>query len=43
MSGAVHDLAIGKRYAFQKRGRLTLKGFDEPVRLFELDWRPLDS
>jgi class 3 adenylate cyclase len=39
VSGAVRDLAIGKRFDFQKRGRLTLKGFDEPVRLFEVDWR----
>lgn len=42
VSGAVRDLAIGKRFAFEKRGRLTLKGFDEAVRLFELDWRPVD-
>lgn len=40
VSGAVRDLAIGKRFDFQKRGRLTLKGFDEPVRLFEVGWRP---
>ncbi|MEX1171354.1 MAG: nickel-binding protein, partial [Chloroflexota bacterium] len=39
VSGAVRDLAIGKRFDFQKRGRLTLKGFDEPVRLFEVAWR----
>lgn len=40
VSGAVRDLAIGKRFDFPKRGRLTLKGFDEPVRLFEVGWRP---
>jgi class 3 adenylate cyclase len=38
VSAAVRDLAIGKRFSFHKRGRLTLKGFDEPVRLFEVDW-----
>lgn len=39
VSGAVRDLAIGKRFVFQRRGRLTLKGFDEPVSLFEVAWR----
>jgi class 3 adenylate cyclase len=39
VSGAVRDLAIGKRFTFERRGRLTLKGFDEPVSLFEVTWR----
>jgi class 3 adenylate cyclase len=43
VSGAVRDLAIGKRFDFRKRGRLTLKGFDEPVRLFELGWELADD
>jgi class 3 adenylate cyclase len=43
VSGAVRDLAIGKRFDFRKRGRLTLKGFDEPVRLFELGWEAADE
>jgi class 3 adenylate cyclase len=37
-SGAVHDLALGKGFAFRKRGRLRLKGFDEPVSVFEVEW-----
>jgi Protein of unknown function (DUF4242)/Adenylate and Guanylate cyclase catalytic domain len=37
-SGAVHDLALGKGFAFRKRGRLRLKGFDEPVAVFEVEW-----
>jgi class 3 adenylate cyclase len=37
-SGAVHDLALGKGFAFRKRGRLRLKGFDEPVTVFEVEW-----
>lgn len=40
VSGAVRDLAIGKRFEFRRRGRLSLKGFDEPVPLFEVDWHP---
>jgi class 3 adenylate cyclase len=39
VSGAVRDLAIGKRFEFARRGRMTLKGFDEPVSLFELGWQ----
>jgi class 3 adenylate cyclase len=39
VSGGVRDLAIGKRFDFNRRGRLTLKGFDEPVSLFEVAWR----
>src|SRR5262245_41923521 len=36
--GAVRDLALGKGFAFRKRGPLRLKGFDEPVSVFEVDW-----
>lgn len=43
VSGAVRDLAVGKRFDFQRRGRLTLKGFDEPVRLFEVGWQPPEA
>ena len=39
VSGAVRDLAIGKRFAFARRGRMTMKGFDEPVSLFEVGWQ----
>jgi class 3 adenylate cyclase len=39
VSGAVRDLAIGKGFQFRKRGPLRLKGFDEPVTVFEVDWR----
>jgi class 3 adenylate cyclase len=39
VSAAVRDLAIGKRFDFEGRGRLTMKGFDEPVVLYELGWQ----
>jgi class 3 adenylate cyclase len=39
VSGAVRDLSIGKRFDFVRRGRLTMKGFDEPVTLFEVGWQ----
>jgi class 3 adenylate cyclase len=38
VSSAVHDLALGKGIAFHKRGRVRLKGFDEPVAVFEVEW-----
>jgi class 3 adenylate cyclase len=38
VSGAVRDLAVGKGFAFQRRGRVRLKGFDEPVATFEVEW-----
>jgi class 3 adenylate cyclase len=43
ISSAVHDLALGKGFLFRKRGRLSLKGFDEPVHVFEVVWQPPPS
>jgi class 3 adenylate cyclase len=40
VSNAVHDLALGKGFVFRKRGRQSLKGFDEPVQTFEVVWQP---
>lgn len=40
VSSAVRDLAMGKGFEFQKRGRVTLKGFEEPVPVFEVVWQP---
>jgi class 3 adenylate cyclase len=37
-ASTVRDLAVGKGFAFQKRRSLRLKGFDEPVGAFEVDW-----
>ena len=36
VSSAVRDLSIGKRYTFVDRGPIALKGFDEPIRLYEV-------
>ncbi len=38
VSSAVRDLAHGKGFTFRDRGQLTLKGFDEPIQAFEVDW-----
>jgi class 3 adenylate cyclase len=39
VSSAVRDLALGKGFEFRKRGRLSLKGLDEPVQAFEVLWQ----
>jgi len=38
-SDVVRQLVAGKGFLFRDRGGVTLKGFDEPVRLFEVQWR----
>jgi class 3 adenylate cyclase len=39
VSNVVRELAKGKDFLFADRGEVTLKGFDEPVRLYEVRWR----
>ncbi len=39
VSNVVRELAKGKDFLFADRGETSLKGFDEPVRLFEVRWR----
>jgi class 3 adenylate cyclase len=35
----VRELAAGKRFLFADLGDVSLRGFDDPVRLFEVRWR----
>jgi class 3 adenylate cyclase/pimeloyl-ACP methyl ester carboxylesterase len=35
----VRDLAAGKGFLFSDRGDVVLRGFEEPVRLYEVRWR----
>jgi class 3 adenylate cyclase len=35
----VHGLCSGKPFAFSDRGEQALRGFENPVRLFEVSWR----
>lgn len=37
-SGAVRDLSVGKSFAFNEQGMIALRGFPEPVRLYEITW-----
>ena len=39
VSNAVRELAMGKGFRFDDRGRVPLKGFDEPVQLHEVLWQ----
>ncbi len=39
VSDVVRQLAKGKDFLFADRGETNLKGFDEPVRLYEVRWR----
>jgi len=39
IAGVVRDLCIGKKYAFNDLGPISLKGFADPVRVYEIDWR----
>jgi class 3 adenylate cyclase len=38
-SDVVRQLLAGKGFVFTERGEHALKGFDEPVRLYEVRWR----
>ena len=39
VANVVRELAKGKDFLFADRGETPLKGFDEPVRLFDVRWR----
>jgi len=39
VSDVVRQLAKGKDFLFTDRGEVALRGFDEPVRLYEVRWR----
>ena len=38
-SNVVRELAAGKGFLFADRGDVALRGFEDPVRLYELRWR----
>jgi class 3 adenylate cyclase len=39
VSTAVRELCVGKGFAFEARGPFEMKGFDELIPLFEVNWR----
>jgi class 3 adenylate cyclase len=40
VSSVIRDLSIGKGFDYTDLGEVTLKGFVEPMRLFEVSWQP---
>ncbi|HEU4758812.1 MAG TPA: adenylate/guanylate cyclase domain-containing protein [Dehalococcoidia bacterium] len=40
VANVVRELAEGKGFLFGDRGEVALRGFDDPVRLFEVRWQP---
>ena len=42
-SDVVRQLVAGKRFLFADRGETALRGFEEPVRLYEVHRRSFDS
>ncbi len=42
VSSAVRELSVGKPIAFRDRGPIALRGFDDPVRLFEVPIADID-
>ena len=39
VANIVRQLAEGKDFMFGDRGEVALRGFDDPVRLFDVWWR----
>ena len=39
VSNLVHEMCAGKNYGFMKKGDFELKGFDEPVPIFLVEWQ----
>ena len=39
VSNVVRELAAGKGFLFSDRGEAPLRGFEDPVRLWEVRWR----
>jgi class 3 adenylate cyclase len=38
-SDVVRQLVAGKPFLFADRGETALRGFEDPVRLYEVNWR----
>ena len=39
VANAARELSTGKGFLFSNRGEFVAKGFEEPVRLYEVNWR----
>jgi class 3 adenylate cyclase len=43
VANVVRELAAGKGFLFADRGEVALHGFEDPVRLYEVQWHPIVS
>ncbi len=43
VSDVVRQLVAGKGFLFSGRGKTALRGFDDPVEVYEVRWQPFDS
>jgi class 3 adenylate cyclase len=41
VANVVRELCLGKRFEFESVGTVELKGFAEPVALYEVAWNPM--
>ncbi len=39
VANVVRELAEGKEFMFGDRGEVALRGFDDPIRLYEVRWQ----
>jgi hypothetical protein len=39
VASVIKDLCLGKQFTFSDRGESALKGFDQPVRIYEVQWQ----
>jgi class 3 adenylate cyclase len=39
VASVIRDLCIGKQFPFVDHGESTLKGFDQPLRMYEVEWQ----
>ena len=39
VAGVVRDLCIGKMLSFREHGEIEIRGFSEPMRVYEVQWQ----
>ena len=39
VAAVIRDLCLGKQFSFSDRGESTLKGFDQPFKMYEVQWQ----
>ena len=39
VASVIRDLCLGKHFSFTDQGESTLKGFDQPMRIYEVEWQ----